>query len=68
MKALRNAFAAVIAMAAVTFAGIRNGEIKGAAGVSGGHRGVARGNTGALAAQRAARKHRNKVANRRAHR
>lgn len=68
MKQLRSMFAKAIAMAAMTLAGIRNGEIAGAAGVPGGPRGVARGKTGALKIQRAATKARNVARNRKAHR
>lgn len=68
MKFMRSMFAKPIATAALVLAGIRNGEIKGAAGVSGGHRGVAKGKTGALKIQRAATKARNVQRNRKAHR
>jgi hypothetical protein len=62
------AYAAAVAMAALTQTAIRSGHIAGAAGLSGGHRGVARGKTGGARAKRAKVKRRNVVRNRRAHR
>jgi hypothetical protein len=68
MFAKLKAYAAAIAMAAMTQAAIRSGHVAGAAGLSGGHRGVAKGKTGGARAKRAKAKRRNVARNRVHHR